>query len=56
MRDAVQAIEGLGETRAGIASLTGLPTSCVREYLATGTLELGADETLRFPLGRSGQS
>ena len=34
MRDAVRILDGLGETRAGIASLTGLPLARVREHLA----------------------
>jgi hypothetical protein len=38
MRDSVRALEGIGETRAGIASLTGLPLSRVREHLADGDL------------------
>lgn len=33
IRKAVRALEELGETRAGIAGLTGLSTSRVREYL-----------------------
>lgn len=37
MRDSVRALDELGETRAGIASLTGLPLARVREYLADGT-------------------
>ena len=34
MRDAVRALDRLGETRAGIAALTGVPPMRVREYLA----------------------
>jgi hypothetical protein len=52
MRDAVQAIEGLGETRAGIASLTGLPASRVREYLTT-VLGSGVGEPTIAPGCRS---
>ena len=33
---AVCTLENLGETRGGIAALTGLPLSRVREYLAAG--------------------
>lgn len=32
-RDAVRALHRLGETRTGIADLTGLPTARVREYV-----------------------
>ena len=38
MRDSVRALEDIGETRAGIASLTGLSLSRVREQLAEGDL------------------
>lgn len=34
IRDAVRALDGLDETRAGIAELTGLSLIRVREYLA----------------------
>lgn len=34
VRDAVRALDSLGETRTGIASLTGMPLSRVREHLA----------------------
>jgi hypothetical protein len=33
MREATHALEGLGESRAGIATLTGLTPAQVREYL-----------------------
>ena len=39
MRDSVCTLDGLGETRAGIASLTGLPVARVREYLADSVSE-----------------
>lgn len=35
MCDSVRAIESLGETRTGIASLTGLSMARLREYLAS---------------------
>lgn len=35
--DAVRGLERLGETRAGIADLTGLPLGRVRDYLLDGT-------------------
>jgi len=38
MCDSVRALEDIGETRAGIASLTGLSVSRVREHLADGDL------------------
>lgn len=38
MRDSVRALEDIGETRAGIASLTGLSLSRVREQLAEDAL------------------
>lgn len=44
MRDSIRALEGIGETRAGIASLTGLPLSRVREHLADGALALTAQD------------
>ena len=34
MRDSVRTLDALGETRAGIANLTGLPLTRVREHLA----------------------
>lgn len=34
MREAVCALDALGEGRAGIAALTGLPLARVREFLA----------------------
>lgn len=36
MRDALCALDRLGETRAGISSLTGIPLTRVREYLTDG--------------------
>lgn len=38
MRDSLRALEDIGETRVGIASLTGLSLSRVREQLAEGDL------------------
>lgn len=35
-REAVRGLERLGETRAGIADLTGLPPARVRDYLLNG--------------------
>ena len=35
IRDAVRCLDRLGESRTGIAELTGLPLAKVREYLAT---------------------
>jgi hypothetical protein len=43
-RDAVCALDRLGESRAGIAELTGLPGARVREYLVE---EAGPKETTR---------
>lgn len=42
MRDAVRALDALGESRTGIASLTGLPLTRVREYLAEHEHVVGA--------------
>jgi hypothetical protein len=41
MRDAVRALDRLGETRAGITGLTGLPLTWVREYLTDCTTNAG---------------
>lgn len=35
MRDALRTLDRLGETRAGIAALTGVPPTRVREHLAS---------------------
>jgi hypothetical protein len=37
MRDAIRTLDQLGETRAGIADLTGVPLVQVRGYLAHAT-------------------
>lgn len=37
MRDAIRVLDRLGESRAGIIALTGLPSARVREHLADGT-------------------
>ncbi|HTJ66670.1 MAG TPA: hypothetical protein VL551_04000 [Actinospica sp.] len=42
MRDAVRALDNLGESRTGIASLTGLPLARVREHLADHEHGVGA--------------
>lgn len=42
MRDAVRALDRLGETRAGITALTCVPPTRVREYLA-GELPTATD-------------
>lgn len=47
---AVHALDGLGETRAGIAALTGLPVMRVRQYLsADGAVDEPGEATTEAP-------
>ena len=45
MRDAVHALSQLGESRAEITELTGVPLARVREYLAEQPVSASQDET-----------
>lgn len=54
MRDAVLALDGLEETRTGIAELTGLSPARVREYLAV--LSTSAARTAGKQQGQSDSS
>jgi hypothetical protein len=46
MRAAVRALDRLGETRAGITALTGVPSARVRDYL-TNEAPIAADAATR---------
>ena len=44
MREAVRALDQLGETRTGIAELTGVPLTRLREYLAENAAPCSPDQ------------
>jgi hypothetical protein len=44
VRDALRSLDRLGETRAGIAGLTGLPLPSVRDYLSDAAATAPAPE------------
>ena len=47
MREALRALERLGETRTGIGDLTGVPVARVRDYLADDGTTVAQDQPSR---------